>query len=212
MSETKPLSGKCVCLDPGHPSEVSIGTQGRVLTEVGVAWTIAGRVRELLLERGAGVRLTKSAEREMVTNEKRADIANRFRADLLLRLHCDADAGHGIATYYPDRQGKTKRGVTGPAPAVLAATKRIAPVFHRALIRSLAETTMRDRGLKTDLATAIGAVQGALTGSIFSRVPVLLVEMAVLTNPQDEAFLRDPKGHERMALALADAAQASLTA
>ncbi|MBC8142993.1 MAG: N-acetylmuramoyl-L-alanine amidase [Armatimonadetes bacterium] len=212
MSEPKPLAGKRVCLDPGHPSEVGMGTRGRVLTEVGVAWTIALRVGGLLLERGAVVQLTKSAERENVVNQKRADIANRFRADLLLRFHCDAAAGRGVATYYPDRQGKTKRGVTGPAPAVLAVTKRIAPTFHRALIRSLAGTTMRDRGLKTDMATAIGAMQGALTGSIFSQVPVLLVEMAVLTNAQDEAFLRDPKGHERMAIALADAAQAALTA
>jgi N-acetylmuramoyl-L-alanine amidase len=36
--------------------------------------------------------------------------------------------------------------------------------------------------------TAVGAKQGALTGSIFSLVPVILVEMVVLTNSVDEAF------------------------
>ena len=211
MPEPKPLAGKRVCIDPGHPSEIGIGTQGKTLTEVGVAWTIALRVRDLLAGRGAAVQLTKSAEREYVTNRRRAEIANTFRADLLLRLHCDAEAGRGIAVFYPDRQGKDRDGTVGPSRAVLAATARIVPRFHRALIQSLAGTPIRDRGAKSDIHTAVGAKQGALTGSICSRVPVLLVEMVVLTDPADEAFLASPAGHERMAVALADAAQAGIT-
>lgn len=210
MPERKTLIGKRVCLDPGHPSEVGIGTRGRKLTEVGVSWTVAVRLRDILTERGATVKLTKRAEREYVANRKRAEIANAFRADLLLRLHCDADAGSGIAVFYPDRQGKDKAGTVGPLPAVLAATKKIAPLFHKGLTQSLARTTIRNRGLKSDIHTAIGAKQGALTGSICSEVPVLLVEMVVLTNPKDEAFLVDPAGHERMAQALADATEAAL--
>lgn len=210
MEERKTLAGKRVCLDPGHPSEVGIGTQGRKLTEVGISWSIAKRLRDILNERGASVKLTKRAEREYVANRKRAEIANAFRADLLLRLHCDADAGSGIAVFYPDRQGRDKAGTVGPTPAVLAATKKVAPVFHRALTRSLQGTPIRNRGLKSDMHTAIGAKQGALTGSICSEVPVLLVEMVVLTNPGDEAFLAKPTGHERMAQALADATEAAL--
>ena len=210
MEDRKALIDKRVCIDPGHPSEIGIGTRGRKLTEVGVAWTVAVRLRDILTERGATVRLTKRAERDYVANRRRAEIANAFRADLLLRLHCDADAGSGIAVFYPDRQGTDKAGTVGPSPTVLAATKRIAPLFHRALTKSLAGTVIRNRGLKSDIHTAIGAKQGALTGSICSEVPVLLVEMVVLTNPKDEAFVADPAGHERMAQALADAAEAAL--
>ena len=204
MGESQSLVGKRVCLDPGHPSEVGLGTQGRKLTEVGIAWQVALRLRDILIERGALVALTKRSEREFVTNRRRAEIANAFRADLLLRLHCDTDAQSGIAVFYPDRQGKDKSGIVGPTRAVLAATGRVAPLFHRALIRSLAGTPIHDRGLKSDKATAVGSHQGALTGSIFSEVPVLLVEMVVLTNSRDEAFLLNPAGRERMAQALAD--------
>lgn len=210
MVEQKTLIGKRVCIDPGHPSEVGVGTRGRKLTEVGVAWTVAVRLRDMLTERGATVKLTKNAEREYVANRKRAEIANAFQADLLLRLHCDADAGSGIAVFYPDRPGKDKTGTVGPTAAVLAATKKIALPFHKGLMQSLAGTTIRNRGLKSDVYTAIGAKQGALTGSIYSGVPVLLVEMVVLTNAKDEAFIVDPVGHERMAKALADATEAAL--
>lgn len=204
------LTGKRVCIDPGHPSEVGIGTRGKKLTEVGVAWTVALRLRALLQERGASVQLTKKAEREYVTNRRRAEIANVFQADLLVRLHCDSEGRSGIAVFYPDRQGKDRTGFVGPARTVLAATARVAPVFHRALMRSLAGA-LPDRGLLSDIRSAIGAKQGALTGSIRSTVPVLLVEMVILTNPKDEAFIASPSGHERMARALTDATEAALT-
>ena len=211
MPNIKSLAGKRVCIDPGHPSEVGIGTQGKRVTEVGIAWLVALRVRDILTERGAKVLLTKNTERQMVTNRKRAEIANKFEAHLLLRLHCDADAGTGIAVYYPDKQGKTRDGVVGPSSAVIATTAKMAVPFHKALIASLGTDKLKNRGLKTDRETFIGGKQGALTGSIFSTVPTILVEMVVLTNPHDEAFIADPAGREKMAVALADATQAALT-
>jgi N-acetylmuramoyl-L-alanine amidase len=204
-----PLAGKRVCIDPGHPSEVGIGTRGKKLTEVGIVWTIAKRVRDLLTERGAQVILTKQSERQLVKNRERARIANAFKAHLLVRLHCDANAGTGTATFYPDRPGKAADGKTGPSRAVLAATARVAPAFHRALAAGLAGA-LKDKGLHPDTHTFIGGKQGALTGSIHSEVPVVLVELCVLTNPRDEAFLASDAGRERMARSLADAVTAAL--
>lgn len=203
------LAGKRVCIDPGHPSEVGIGTQGKVLTEVKAAWIVAQRVRDLLIERGAEVILTKRAEREMVRNKDRARLANQFRADFVLRLHCDAEAGTGTATFYPSRQGTAKDGKRGPAKSVLASCAKLAPLFHRAYITGLAGA-LKDKGLRSDTYTYIGGKQGALTGSIYSEVPVVLVEMCVLTNPKDEAFLRTRDGQERMAQALAAGVEAAL--
>ena len=51
--------------------------------------------------------------------------------------------------------------------------------------------------------TAVGGRQGALTGSVFSKVPVLLVEMVVLTNAKDEAFILSKQGRALMVDALA---------
>lgn len=202
------LAGRRVCLDPGHPSEVGEGTRGRRLTEIRAAWLVAARLAEALRADGAQVRLTKTREREFVANRRRAQIANAFRADLLLRLHCDARGGTGFAVYYPDRPGKAG-GRRGPSPAVLAACRDVAPRFHAALAAGL-RGALRDNGLQPDTHTAVGGKQGALTGSVWSQVPVVLVEMCVLTNPRDEAFLASRAGRERIACALAEAVAAAI--
>jgi N-acetylmuramoyl-L-alanine amidase len=197
-----------VCIDPGHPSEVGRGARGKSATEVQVAWNIAKLLERRLEHRGYKVVMTKHSEEQLVRNRERARIANDAHADLMLRLHCDASRSSGFATYYPDRQGVSE-GVTGPDPRVLAATAPIAKRFHAALAKSL-EGALPDQGLKTDMDTAIGSKQGALTGSVFSQVPVVLVEMCVLTNPVDEKFISSRRGSRRMADALADAVDAAL--
>jgi N-acetylmuramoyl-L-alanine amidase len=165
-------------------------------------------MRDLLRAKGFRVVLTKDREEQMVTNRKRATISNEAHADLLVRLHCDAGNKSGFAVYYPDRQG-TAGGVTGPSQQVLNATLPIAQRFYKALTREM-NGALTNRGLLSDTKTAIGAKQGALTGSIFSTRPVVLVEMVVLTNPKDEAFIGSAKGLSKMATALANAASASI--
>jgi len=67
-------------------------------------------------------------------------------------------------------------------------------------------------GLKTDLQTAIGSKQGALTGSIFSHVPTILIEMVVLTNPHDENWILSKQGMSDMVEALDQGVRAALQA
>lgn len=192
-----------VCLDPGHPSENGVGTKGKTLAEVAVCWDVALRVRDRLEAEGVRVVMTKSSANEKVTNKRRAEIANAAKADLMLRLHCDAAASRGFSVYYPARTGKVG-GVTGPAKSVLASSAKAAKLFHPVFAAAL-KGTLPDRGLHTDAATSIGAKQGALSGSIHSEVPVLLVEMFVLTNPKDEALAATKEGLDAMAAALVKA-------
>lgn len=63
--------------------------------------------------------------------------------------------------------------------------------------------TLRDNGVKGDTATKIGGQQGALTGSIYSKVPAITVEMVFLSSKTDAAFIETEKGQEKMANALA---------
>ncbi len=193
-------SAQTVCIDPGHISEVGAGTKGRKTTELKVAWEVAQLLKERLAQKGITTVLTKSKIDQKVLNRERSAIANKNKVDLMVRLHCDAAAGSGFAVYYPSRKG-TARGVTGPSQAVLTRSKAAANRFHAAMAKTLAGS-LKDNGLKTDLATAIGAKQGALTGSIHSQVPVLLVEMVVLTNPKDEAFVVSRSGRAALVEAL----------
>lgn len=200
--EPGPLRGFVVCLDPGHTSETSQGTVSRdgKLTERHVNWVVGQRLQRLLEAAGATVVLAKTSEGQVVANRRRAEIANAAHAGLLLRLHCDSGEQSGLATYYPDRQGR-RFGVTGPSPAVIAASRRAARIFHPAVTAALGGSE-RDAGIKGDSQTAIGGKQSALTGSIFSHVPALTVEMCVLTNAHDYKFIRTPAGQEAMARAL----------
>lgn len=189
-----------ICIDPGHPSEVGRGTHGHKFTEIQVVWKVAVLLKQKLEADGYRVVMTKSSEEEFVRNKRRAEIANNSHAALLIRLHCDAEGGRGFGTYYPSKQGKSE-GVTGPSRQVIAESKAAAERFHSAVVQSL-DGFLPDRGLMTDLQTAVGHKQGALTGSVFSKVPVLLVEMLVLMNPKDEALLSTNNGFDRLADAL----------
>jgi N-acetylmuramoyl-L-alanine amidase len=190
-----------VAIDPGHPSETSQGASGpQGATEIQVNWAVAQRLRTLLEGSGYGVVLTKLVEEELVTNRHRAEIGTLHEADVMVRLHCDAGEHRGTATFYPDRQGE-RWGVTGPAPDVIAGSEAFARVFHPAVIRALGPD-WTDLGIKGDSETYVGSRQGALTGSIFSTLPVVTVEMAVITQPEDEAFIASPEGQERMAEAI----------
>lgn len=210
--QTKPRTGEDsgampaqfrVCIDPGHPSENNDGgelTNG--LREVTVNWEVALLLRRELESDGFTVVMTKKSEGEFVTNKDRAEIANRAQAGLLLRLHADAGKASGFTVYYPRRQG-TSHGVTGPAEDVLRKSKSAAHAFHPAFAQTL-RGQLKDNGLRGDEETFIGGKQGALSGSIFSKVPTILVEMVFLTTPQDAEWIKQPSNKKRMAEAIAE--------
>lgn len=199
-----------ICIDPGHPSEVGRGTTGKRISELEAVWLVAKELKPILERQGHKVVLTKSTMNDMVRNQKRAEIANRSKADLLLRLHCDAANESGFATFFPARQG-TVGGVTGPSQSVMDASRALSHPFHEAVMKIL-KGNLNDRGVRDESKTAVGAKQGALTGSIFSKVPVLLVEMAVLNKESDDKLMASAKGRLLMAKALAAGVDAALKA
>jgi len=150
--------------------------------------------------------LTKSSLTEYVTNKRRAEIANEPPADLMLRLHADSEGPSGFTFFYPRKQGQTK-GVRGPSPAVIEASARVAKVFHSAFASELRQQ-LKDNGIKGDEQTFIGGRQGALTGSIYSAVPVLLVEMCNLAKPVDAKWISEPANQQAFAKALLAGARA----
>jgi N-acetylmuramoyl-L-alanine amidase len=204
-------TGPVICIDPGHPSETSDGCTGPTgVTEIHINWVVALKLRDALLAEGYRVVMTKSKENQKVTNRQRAETANKAGAAFMVRLHCDSTAGRGIALYYPDRQG-TRFGVTGPSRAVMSISQRYAKLFNPACTAVL-RGHEPGRGIHGDSATFVGSKQGALTGSIFARIPVLTAEMVVLTNRTDEAYISTDAGQRLMARALVAGIDACLRA
>ncbi len=190
-----------ICIDPGHPSEIGRGTKGKHISEIHANWLVGQELGQLLKDKGYKVVFTKSSESQYITNPKRAEIANKAKADLMIRLHCDHDTtSRGIATYFADRKG-TIGGKTGPTDDVLKRVKPMAKAFHKFLIENL-DGLLKDRGLKTDRQTKVGSKYGALIGSIHSKCPSILVEMCVLSNPEDEKVISSKSGRTKLAKAI----------
>jgi N-acetylmuramoyl-L-alanine amidase len=192
-----------IAIDPGHPSEVSSGAEVQNgTTEVHSAWEVAQRLAQQLRDRGYSVVMTKSSEMQMVRNVERAEIGNRAHAALMVRLHCDASSDSGFALYYPDRQG-TAEGKTGPSADVMRWSAAAAESLHVGMAPLLAGR-LKDGGVRGDSRTLVGSRQGALTGSIYSEVPVVLIEMVTLSNARDADFIKSEDGRSLMARAIAD--------
>jgi N-acetylmuramoyl-L-alanine amidase len=190
-----------VCIDPGHPSEKNDGNELlNGVREVDMNWEVAQRLKKLLEDKGFAVTMTKSSVREYVTNKDRALIANKARADLMLRLHADSAGPSGFTLYYPRKQGEAQ-GRKGPAATVIQASETAAKIFHPAFAAAL-RSELKDNGIRGDEQTEIGSKQGALTGSIFSEVPTLLIEMVNLAKREDARWISQSEKQQLMAQAL----------
>ncbi|MCX6645886.1 MAG: N-acetylmuramoyl-L-alanine amidase [bacterium] len=200
------LAGFVVCIDPGHSSEVTDGlTVLNGATERHINWILSLEIADLLKSYGCTVIVTKSTEEQLLTNMERAEIANENNADVMVRIHCDTGVpeAHGLTFYYPDRQGEWF-GNTGPALDLIPKCRDAATAIHSVAMEKL-DGLLYDRGVKTDMDTYIGGQQGgALRASILSEVPILLVEVCFLSNPDDAAIIKNATKRTLIANALAD--------
>ncbi len=196
--------GLVVCIDPGHPTSYNSG-RGVVngLRELDINWEVALKLEKLLVEDyGVQVVMTRRDKEALMENWERAQVSNNANAALFLRLHCDAGPNSGFTLYYPDRQGKSV-GVEGPSPEIIEQSRHAAEKVHEGMAAVL-EGQLNDRGVKGERYTKVGRIQGALTGSILSKAPVVTVEMAFLTNRSDAQFIGSELGQNIMARALAE--------
>lgn len=195
-------TGRIVCIDPGHPSETAAGASANGAVEVTVCWQVANKLKVLLESQGLRVVMTKSAEQQMVTNQRRAEIANEAGAALSIRIHAeDVPNQKGFRLYYPDRQGTHSSGKVGPSQAIIGESGKAAQAVMAGMQQVL--TMLTPLPIRGDSATEVGSKQGALTGSIFSTVPVVLCEMVVLRDPSDAQFILSEEGQNTMARGLA---------
>jgi N-acetylmuramoyl-L-alanine amidase len=171
------------------------------LREVSINWQVALLLQKELEQDDVTIVMTKKREDEFVTNENRAAIANEKHADLFLRLHADAGNSTGFTVYYPRKVGLVG-GARGPSPEILRRSATAAELFHQSFADALRDK-LQDNGVRGDEETFIGGRQGALTGSIFSKVPTVLVEMVFLTNRTDAEWIKQVPNQVAMAKALA---------
>jgi N-acetylmuramoyl-L-alanine amidase len=124
-------------------------------------------------------------------NRERARFCNERGAALMLRIHADGSSDsrtRGIATLVP----ALRRGWTDD---VYGSSGRAGRLLQRELV---AATGARDLGV---------VERSDLTGFNWANVPVVLVETGFLSNPREASLLRSAAYQQRLAGALARAAE-----
>lgn len=175
-----------LCLDPGHGGydPGAIGPTG--LKEKDVVLAVALEAGSLLKNSPIDVIFTRTTDRVPWPVEKsqelamRSEIANRSGADLFVSIHCNgaADPGaNGTETYYYE-------GSSRGAEAAKSIQTR--------LVEALG---LRDRGVKTADFYVLRK----------TAMPAVLVELAFITNPQEERLLSQADFRIRAAKAIAQA-------
>ena len=209
-----PLTGHTITVDPGHNGGnfshpraiarlVPDGNGVKECDTTGTAapdgyretdfnWSVARRLRSLLIAAGAKVVMTRSSNDGVgpCVNE-RAAIGNRAHSDAAISIHGDGGppGGSGFAVLLP-------AAIPGGGDnAILAPSRRLGLDIRSTLLRVGLHTSTYDgrEGLapRTDLG-----------GLNLSRVPKVFVEVANMQNAADEAPMERPAFRERVASAL----------
>jgi N-acetylmuramoyl-L-alanine amidase len=199
------LTAALICIDPGHGTPAAVGRQrepigpgssalkvkdgGGAFGEASVVLAIARQTRQLLLERGYRVAMTRSGPTFRYGNGgnvARAQFCNRRGAALMLRIHADGSTDpsrRGVSTLFPTLR-------IGWTDDVFAASRRAARLVQSELVRA---TGARDLGL---------VPRSDLTGFNWSNVPVILVETGFLSNPAERRLLNSSPYQRRVARGL----------
>ena len=186
-----------VYIDPGHGEGVTgkrdpgaIGPTG--LLENEVTLDVAKRLGHLLREKGIAVLgATLDAVRDDENLNEAINAANAKKATLFVSLHCNAAVSsnaRGVEIWYGGSE--TSKTV---ATAVLGRIGEQLTGGKGKWVKGLRYPIV-NRGIKL----------GSFAVLRKTKMPAILVEMAFISNTQEEAWLREPTVRQQFAQAIAD--------
>jgi len=193
--EKKPLEGLTICIDAGHgkttkstnrkepiapgskimKAATASGTSGvyTKISEESLNLTVSKKLKKALSEQGAKIIMVRETSKCDLTNVERTKLWNSSGADLTIRIHANGindSRVSGILMMIPgDKYIKDKE--------MLKKSTQAGQYILNGVLKS---TTAKSRGTikSTDL-----------TGFNWSKIPVVLLEMGFMTNPQEDKLL-----------------------
>ena len=184
------MEDKIIVIDPGHGGNDAgaIGPSG--VMEKTVTLKVALELEKLLLAEGAEVIMTRRTDVEVAPRgrhatdieelKSRCDIANEAEADIFISIHADSftnPAARGTTCYYFG-EGSSE-------------SKELAESVHPALLEQLKTPS---RGTKPCNFYVVRNTD----------MPAILVELAFISNPQEESLLNSKEGVEKAAQGIFD--------
>jgi N-acetylmuramoyl-L-alanine amidase len=178
----RPLEGISIVIDAGHGGSDAgaFSPLGNDTAEKTINLYAALKLRKVLADMGAEVRLTRSSDVD-VTLRDRLHVSRKARPDLFLSLHCNS---MGEETNSDSIQG-------------------IVVLYREAAARDFSEH------IYDYLRSALGVSgRGCRAQNLYvcrgSWTPSVLIEMGFINNPHDYEWLTDNNEQNRLILALAD--------
>jgi len=205
---TPKANGKVIVIDPGHASRSNMQTEPQApgsnvmkIKDGGGAQGISTRTPEYVVNMNVSIKLKKYLEEKGYTvimtkidnslslgNVERAEIWNNANAALAIRIHADSSENSsvkGASMLIPTNQMECTR-------SIYSESKRCGEIVLSNLVK---EVGMANRGV---------VPHDDMTGFNWSRVPVILVEMGFLSNPDEDRLLSSSDYEDKIAKALAD--------
>ncbi|MDD6349392.1 N-acetylmuramoyl-L-alanine amidase family protein [Intestinibaculum porci] len=202
-------TGRTICIDAGHQRygnnaleaigpgsstrkpKVTSGTVGKYTNkaESEVNLETAKKLKSILISRGYKVVMVRESQDVNISNIQRAEIANKSNADLAIRIHCDGSGNSALQGYFILTPSSSNRFLSSSiVNSSLRLTKCLLPAIQKA-------TGANNRGI---------SYRDDLTGTNWSKVPTVLVEMGEMSNKQEDYALSTPAYQEKMATGMAN--------
>ncbi len=179
-------------------AKVSSGTQGvsTGVPEYELTLEISLKLKEEFLARGYEVVMIRETNDVNLSNRERAEIANEAGADVFLRIHADGSenqSANGASALYPSADN--------PYVAYLSEDSKL---LSEEVVNHLCEETgARNRG---------AVVRDDMSGINWCEVPVTIVEMGFMTNPEEDEKMQTDEYQALIVKGICDGVEAYLDA
>lgn len=197
-----PAKNRIIVLDPGHSAVVAEGTEplgpgsseyksadasgtagvSTGIPEYELTLSIALQLRQELTARGYTVLMTRESNDVPISCIQRADVANNAGADAYVRIHAN---------------GSEDPSVTGAMTICTTPQSPYVPELYAAS-RHLSDCILEAFCASTGCTQSTVWETDSMSGNNWSRVPVTILEMGYMSNPQEDELLQTPEYQQKI--------------
>lgn len=202
------IDKKIIVLDPGHSAVVATGmeplgpgsTEQKAADASGTSGVSSGvpeyeltlnvslQLKEVLEQRGYQVIMTRESNDVPISCIQRAEVANNANADVYVRIHANGSENSnakGAMTICTTSDSPYNSAIYGESKAL-----------SEAILDKYCEVTGCNKEYVWETDT--------MSGNNWSKVPVTIVEMGYMTNPEEDMLMQSAEYQQKMVQGIAD--------